>query len=151
MAKAVHNIFVESSIGLAGVMIMSVFLFVRAGKEKSDFNKISGEIISLEKTNTKNRLLQIENRTFELFTGKDAGDFKPAFERIDELKPGDKITVYFDEQDDPINRLAYFIDKGNEPYFIKGSWEKGLAYFLAGLCMAIFILLLVLKRLGQLI
>jgi hypothetical protein len=151
VAKTVHNIFGESLVGLITIMIISVFLFVRAGKEKSAFNKLSGKITSLEKTNAKKRLLQVEDHTFELFIGKDVGDFKPKFERIDKLKPGDYITIYFDDQGDPINNLAYFIDKGDEPFFIKGSWEKGMSYFLAGLCVTIFILLYTLKRLGKIV
>ncbi|MCU0443688.1 MAG: hypothetical protein MUE85_02140 [Microscillaceae bacterium] len=34
-------------------------------------------------------------KTFELFIGKDFGDFSPEFEKIDDLKLGDKIDVFF--------------------------------------------------------
>lgn len=66
---------------------------------------------------------------------------------------GDLITVYYDDRDipanDPLNRFVQFIDKGNEPYFIKGSWDKGFAIFIGGLGIAILILVLILKKKGK--
>lgn len=103
----------------------------------------------------KYRYIQLNNysRTFELFVGKDAGDFKPKMERVDSLQLGDIVTVYFDDrlndQGDPINRLVYFIDKENKPFFVKGSWEKGLAWFLVGLSLTGIAILVILKRKGK--
>ena len=84
------------------------------------------------------------------FIGKDWGDFKPKFEKVDDLKIGDSVTIYFDEnfktESDTINRLAYFIDRGQEPIFVKGSWEKNFAYFIFGSVLIILFVLVVAKR-----
>lgn len=146
---------------MIGVIILSVFLYLRADKEKTTFDKISGRVIYFEhsyenfpnRDKDKYRYLALNNypTVFEVFVGKDAGDFKPRFEQIDLLKKGDEITIYFDDSEDHINRLAYFIDRGSEPIFIKGTWEKGFAYFLVGLAIGILILLIALKRRGKIV
>ncbi|WP_298737362.1 hypothetical protein [uncultured Chitinophaga sp.] len=161
MSKTPHVIFIKSLLSMIGVILLAGFLYLRADKEKTAFHKLSGELVYFERSyqnfpnrdKDKYRYLALNNSpsVFEIFVGKDAGDFKPAFEQIDQLKKGDEITIYFDEQPDHINRLAYFIDRGNEPIFIKGAWEKKAAYFLAGLSIAIIILLIVLKQLGKII
>jgi len=51
------------------------------------------------------------------------------------MKPGDILTSYFQEQnfettDPPVNRLAYYIDKGSTPVFIFSPSQIYLAYFL---------------------
>jgi hypothetical protein len=159
MAKTTYPVFSKGIISLIGVIILSVFLYLRADKEKTAFDKVTGHVIYFANSyenfplrdKNKYRYLAIDDypKVFEIFVGKEAGDFKPKFEQIDRLKKGDEITVYFDDQEDPINRLAYFIDRGSESIFIKGSWEKGLAYFLVGLSIGILILLVVLKRRGK--
>jgi hypothetical protein len=159
MPKPTYPVFSKSIIAIIGVIILSVILYLRADKEKTAFDNISGRLIYFEhsyedfpnRNKDKYRYLALDNypKVFEVFVGKDAGDFKPKFEQIDLLKKGDKITVYFDDQADHINRLAYFIDRGNQPIFIKGSWEKNAAYFLAGLSIGLLALLLALKRQGK--
>lgn len=148
---------------MIGVIILSIFLYLRADKGKTAFNKISGQLTYFERSyedfpnrnKDKYRYLALNNypTVFEVFVGKDASDFKPEFEQIDLLKKGNEITIYFDDRaafsEDNINRLVYFIDRGNEPIFIKGSWEKKLAYFLAGLAVGIILLLIILKRRGK--
>jgi hypothetical protein len=159
MPKVVHQIFYKSLVSLLGVVALAVFLLMREGQGKAGFSSIT----SIEKTYGrfpaerdvgKYRYLQLHNypMAFSLFIGKDPGDFSPKLEIIDELKPGDIVTVYFEEQvdeGDHINRLAYFIDMGSEAVFIKGDGTKLMIYVLIGICMATIVLLLVLKRLGK--
>ena len=74
-------------------------------------------------------------------------------EKIDELKAGDTIDVFYDEdktEDDPgINRLIQFIDKGKEPFYIKGNIYKigGMAIVACG-CL-LLIGLVYLKKKGK--
>ena len=104
---------------------------------------------------SKYRYLRIDShpKIFELFIGKDFGDFKPKFEKVDTLSINDTITIYYDENfktlDDPINRLTYYKDRGQEVIFIKGGWEKSLAIFIIGLSILIILVLIVLKRRGK--
>ena len=127
---------------------------------KSSFEKITGTIVLFNKESgsrsnrntSKFRYLQVDSypKTFELFIGKDWGDFKPKFEKVDDLKIGDTVTIYFDEnfktESDPVNRLVYFIDKGQMSIFVKGSWEKYLSYFIFGSAVIIFFALVLAKR-----
>ena len=158
--KTKKPIFINSLFSLSFVLILAIFLFFRANKDKSSFEKTRGKIVLFNKENglsTNNnssnfRYLKVDShpKTFELFIGKDWGDFKPKFEKVDDLKIGDSVTIYFDEnfktESDTINRLAYFIDRGQEPIFVKGSWEKYLAYFIFGSVLIILFVLVVAKR-----
>ena len=163
--KTNKPIFIKGILGILFAIALALFVFFRASKDKFSFQKVSGIITSLDKTNEnfpnkdslKFRYLKIDNspKTFELFIGKDLGDFKPEFEKIDNLISGDSVTIYFDEnyktQDDPINRLTYFIDRGQSVIFIKGSGEKYLAYFLIGLSITGILTLIILKKKGKII
>jgi hypothetical protein len=107
------------------------------------------------KNTNKFRYIKVEGyaKPFELFVGKGAGDFKAEYEQVDKLKPGDTITVYYDENlythTDPVNRLAYFIERNSETMFVKGSWEKYLAYFLAAVSLLAFLWILRLRQRGK--
>lgn len=163
MSKAAKPVFTKAVVSLAFCFLLSLFLFSRATKNKADFTATSGVIEYLEnnislypnKNATTFRYLKVEGyaKPFELFVGRDAGDFKPEYEQVDQLKPGDTITVYYDEnlytQKDPVNRLAYFIDRNSETIFVKGSWEKYLAYFLAAVSLFAFLWILQLKQRGK--
>ena len=146
-------------------MALGFLLFTRADKSKSSFQNVSGIITSFsnsiesfpDKDSSKFRYLQLDNspKTFELFIGKGSGDFRPKFEKIDDLKIGDSVLIYFDEnyktQQDPINRLVYFIDKGGEAIFIKDGFEKYLACFIIGISLISILTLVILKRKGKII
>jgi hypothetical protein len=92
------------------------------------------------------------SKYFEVFVGKDFGDFSPAYERIDSLIISDPLTVYYSEDhisdkstdDDLINRDTQFIDKKNQPYFVRGSKDKyGSCFFMSvGICLIVTLLIL---------
>ena len=162
MSKAGYKIFQKSVSGIGLAILLGIIIIGRSQKEKADFESASGKIIYLEKYNdyaqtndtVKFRYLQIDNypKIFEIFIGRDAGDFKPKFERIDDLKLNDIITIYFDEKFNKggnINRLAYFIDRGQETIYIKGSWEKYLGYFIVAISLLTLILIFLLKSKGK--
>jgi hypothetical protein len=158
--KTRKPIFLKSLYGLSLAFILGILVLFRADKSESSFEKTTGILTFFNKESglrsnngvSKFRYLQLDSypKTFELFIGKDWGDFKPKFEKVDDLKIGDTITIYFDEnfktESDPVNRLAYFIDRGHEPIFVKGSWEKYLAYFIIGLATIVLLILVVAKR-----
>lgn len=163
MEKTKHPIFFKAISSLAFCFVLSGFLLVRANKGKNGFNRVSGVVEYIEgasplypnKNPDKYRFLKIDayNKPFELFIGKATGDFKPRLEKLYLLLPGDSVDVYYDEnfstRKEPVNRLAYFIDKGRETIFIKGNWEQYLAFFLIGLSAIILVLVIVLKRKGR--
>lgn len=161
--KKVRIIFLQSLAGVFSIVVLSFYIFLRGNKNKFDFYQASGKITYLEKSYQdfpnrhygKYRYLQIDkySRVFELFAGKDFGDFKPDMEKIDELKMGDKITIFYDEitnrDDVRLNRLAQFIDKGKQPYFIRGSKDKYFGYFGIGIGLVIGGWLFYLKSKGK--
>ena len=87
-------------------------------------------------------------KVFEIFIGKDFGDFKPSFEQIDLLRLGDKIEIYFDvdqkETDGRLNRLIQYIDKDSTPYYIRGNKDKifGIGFVSFGLISILTLLIL---------
>jgi len=163
MEKTKHPIFLKAISSLAFCFVLSGFLLVRANKSKKDFNLVSGVVEYIGKSSPlypnknpdKYRFLKIDayNKPFELFIGKATGDFKPTLEKLSLLLPGDSIDVYYDEnfstRKEPVNRLAYFIDRGKETIFIKGNWEQYLAFFLIGLSAVILVWVAILKRKGK--
>ena len=163
MHKSTKPIFTRAVASLAFCFALSLFLYSRATKNKADFTATSGVVEYLEnnhpfypnKNAHKFRYLKVEGyaKPFELFIGKDAGDFKPRFERVDLLQPGDTVTVYYDEnlytKKDPVSRLVYFIDRKQETIFVKGHWEKNLAYFLAAISLIVLVWVLRLKQRGK--
>ena len=149
--------------GLGFCLLLSVLIFTRAAKTKTDFESIKGPVEYItnafpfypNKNPDKYRYLKVKGyaKPFELFIGKEGGDFKPEFEKIDVLKPGDTVVVFFDDSryapEGPVNRLAYFIDRKDETIFVKGGWEKLFACFLAGLCLVLAVWVLRLKKKGK--
>lgn len=161
MAKKPHVLFFKTMITLAGVSVLGAILFFRGTKPKSAFTRETGVIAHSGKSyadyparNGKFHYLLLEGnaRPFELFIGKDPGDFSPAYEKLDGLQVGDTITIYHDEllvqSIKPVNKLAYFIDKGKTAYFIKGSRDKYFAYFIWGFCLLFSAVMVILKRKG---
>jgi hypothetical protein len=162
-AKKEYVYFYEGLYGVITIIVVSIIILIRGGKEKSDFHQMKRKITYLEKTFEKfpprnpgkYRYILIENypKAIELFVGKDFGDFKPKFERIDDLKIGDTIKIYFDENktetDDRINRLVQFIDKNNEPYFVRSNADSYLGYFVLGIGILLGLFLFYLKKIGK--
>lgn len=160
MPKHKPHIFVKSIYGVITIITLSSYIFFRGIKEKKDFNKISGIVVYNDNSFEdwpnrdfgKYRYLKIDNfqSMFQIFIGKDFGDFKPELELIDSLRIGDQIDIYYDtnemESDSRINNLIQYIDKDSTPYFIKGNQDKifGIILFVIGI--VVLLTLLILKR-----
>lgn len=160
-----YTIFTKSLFGVGFILLLSFSIFFR-GTKKNEFQYISGKITYLDKiyedlpirNHGKYRYLSLDNypKIFEIFIGKDFGDFKPAYENIDSLKLGDEIIIYYDEippnrSDSRVNSLLQFLDKKDKPYFIRGDIDKyfGSILFICGLAIGIW--LMYLKNIGKII
>ena len=164
-SKKQYQIFNKSLAGVITILILGSGILFRGTKDKSDFKQITGIVKYLDKNyqefpnrhQGKYRYLSLDNypKTFEIFIGKDPGDFKPKFENIDALRLGDEITVTYDEtnrETDPrINRLLQYIDKQDQTFYIRGSRDKVFGYFciMSGVIIGIWIVYL--KRKGTII
>ena len=152
-------------IGAAVFSIVTGIFFMNRGVQNKDtFDKVTGEIIMLENSylsiderhSNKQKFFQIDNypEVFQLFIGKDFGDFKPDLEKINELKIGDLIDVYYSNnpiqtRQESVNRFTQFIFKNNIPYFIKGTADRPLSIAMIGLGLGIFALGFYLKNKGK--
>lgn len=71
---------------------------------------------------------------FELFIGKETGDFKPKFENIDALAVGDTVSIYGyqtpETEKEGINQHVQFIEKDGVLFF-----ERGNAYNIIGISL----------------
>jgi hypothetical protein len=161
--KDQKDIFYKLILGCIVIIGFGIYLSVRSGKEKTEFNNATGKIDFLEKTfgNLKkrdHRFIHIKDYelVFDLFIGKKTGDFNPKFEQLDKLKLGDEITVYYADktplqknQNLSLNKTVQFIDKKGEAYFIKGNKDKYGGYFFIGIGVLTMIMLLIGKKLGK--
>ena len=126
-------------------------------KPKEQYEKLSGTITYIDKRLGalpnrdlgKYRYLKIDNYKYplEIFIGKDAGDFKPKFEKIDSLKVGDAISIYHyssdDTQNQGINRVIQFIEKNNVLYFERGDASKIIGISILALSIGLIIISLI--------
>ncbi len=155
-------IFIKSIVSLLAVIIFSFSFFLRGTKDKTEFVKLTGQVVYYEKQYRdlpnrhfgKYRYLQLHNynNTFEVFIGNETGDFKPSFEQLDLVQAGDTIDVYFDdnadEKNEPVNRLIQYVDRGGVPLYIKGSKDIYLGMGLIIFCSLMIGVLVILKRKG---
>ena len=158
--KQPAHIFFKLMYGVVFIIISGFVILSRGQKQKHDFNSITARINSIGRTfpgvfnlyEGKMRYLQVGNypKAFELFIGHDLGDFSPASEKVDMLKAGDIVTVYYDEaksrsgDDAIINRMAQFIDKEGQPYYVRGRKDKlgGYVFITTGILIGITLLIL---------
>ncbi len=124
---------------IAIIMIIMMIVYMQMNsKKKTEYTATTGQITYLDqqfeqwppRNLGKYRYLKIEGYEypFQIFVGKDAGDFKPKMEQIDLLKVGDTVTVFYYELEDTrkigVNNFAQFIEKDNQPYFERGDSAK---------------------------
>ena len=161
--KIKYHIFGKSVFSLISLVVIGIIVLFRGSKEKTDFLHIKSKIVYYDSSYQdlpgrnygKYRYIALDGFpvVFEVFIGKDFGDFKPESERIDDLRIGDEIDIYYDEseyeKDKSINRLVQFIDKDNKPYFVKGRTDIYFGIFIFIIAVFIFIWLLYLKKKGS--
>jgi hypothetical protein len=147
--------FIGFAIGCLSIIILSTFMLFRGKTPKQDFQKMAGKVTYFDKKfnnlpnrhHGKYRYIAIENypKVFEIFIGKEVGDFSPAFEKIDSIQLHDEIEIYFStfasDLKSPINRLVRYIDKNGQPYFIYGSYDFywGISGIIVGFVLLGFI------------
>jgi len=160
------DIFLQSMISAVALFLGGIYLLFLAHERREDMLQITGPLLTIQRELTdhpnrhigKPRYLQIGgyNKYFEVFVGKDPGDFSPTLERIDSLRKGDMVTIYFVEndlsseasQDESINRLAQYIEQDGRVYFVHGSGMKYIGYFVLTISICLIISLLIFKKKG---
>jgi hypothetical protein len=82
-------------------------------------------------------------KIFKLFVGEDKGDFSPRVSRLNELKIGDEVEIYFEEnvetRTEHVNRLLHYLDKNGDLYYLRGNAEKYVGWGILGFSGVLFI------------
>ncbi|WP_162127079.1 hypothetical protein [Flavobacterium phycosphaerae] len=163
MTNSRKPIFIKGSIANIVIIAFGIHIYANSLKSKSEFETVKGKIDyigdSFENLNPRDtRYIHIEGYplVFQVFIGKETGDFSPKFEQLDKLKIGDEIIAYHSDitplqknRDTRLDKNLEFIDKDNKPYFVKGNKNKigGIFFISVGLFLTIG--LIVLKKLKK--
>jgi len=164
--KEPKEIFYKTLIACVAIVGFGMYLSIRGSKEKTEFPQVTGKIDYFDKTfqeiNYRNkgnhRFIHIVDSPimFDVFVGKETGDFSPQFEQLDKLAIGDEIIVYHAgktplqrNSDVRFNKTVQFVDKDGVAYFIRGSKDKYGGYLFIGLGGLLAILILILKKFGK--
>ncbi len=166
-SKTPYPIFHRSLVSIALIIILSCMMIYRGDKEKSQYNHLTGKITFLDdnydeypfRNAGKYRYLRIDTypKTFEIFVGKDKGDFNPDYENLDALKLNDEIQIYFEnpfffiKADPKIDKLIQFIEMEDQSYYIRGDSDRIIGYFCLSASLLMLILIFELKRRGTII
>ena len=136
------------------VLGLGIFVIVNNSKGKAEYDKSTGTIKYFDKEfqnlPTRHRgdfrYLKIDTYPylFEIYEPNSESTEK----KIDDLKVGDKIDIYYYETSDTrsigLNRFIQFIDKEEQPYFVRNEFQKQLGFVILGLCLLMNIMAFVL-------
>ena len=115
--------------------IITAYVFFPISKNKTNLNMVNGIVLSLKNTllhyegkdSSNYRFLEITNyeKPFEIFLGKYSWDFKPDLQKVDQLKIGDSVKIWYDESfatsGSQFNNLTYFIERDGEGIYVRGK------------------------------
>ena len=151
-------IFIKAMLGSVGIIVLGALLYLKSSKAKTEYEIVKGKIdyidSSLENLRPRDhRFIHIEGEetVFDVFIGKQTGDFSPEFEKLDALNVGDEITLYHSDdtpfqsnKDVRLNKNVEFIDKDNQPHFVRGTKNKlgGLAFIGVGILFIVGLIVL---------
>ncbi|HTN16380.1 MAG TPA: hypothetical protein VL092_01770 [Chitinophagaceae bacterium] len=153
--------FLKSMWGVLGLICLAVYGLLCFTKKKEDL--VKGKIEFVGQTYEqlpsrhagKYRFIKVEGfgKPFEVFVGKDAGDFKPEFEQVDLLQAGDEVLVYYvaGQKDFDAVHNVQRIESNGKAFFIAGKstiWIMGVCLVLG---VVIAIVLMILKSKGRII
>jgi hypothetical protein len=164
-SKTRKPIFIKSLIASIGITVFGIYLYVGSLKTKNEYETVSGRIDyigeSFDNLSPRDtRFIHIEGypQVFQVFVGKETGDFSPKFEQLDKLKIGDAVIAYHSgtlafqkNKDARLDKHLEYLDKDNKPYYIKGDKNKLGGLFFIGAGIFLTVGLLILKSLKKII
>ncbi|MEM9985542.1 MAG: hypothetical protein AAF804_10640 [Bacteroidota bacterium] len=136
------------ALAAAFALLMGIYLLFRSDQSRDTFTRLTGPITYLAKVNPtqsgsdpKDKVLFLtvegSSRVFELFVGEEWGDFSPRVNRLAELKVGDQVEIYFQENEQtqslPTNKLLQYLDHQGEAHYQRGGADRAMGYTLFGL------------------
>lgn len=165
MTNSRKPIFTKAITASIFIAAFGVYLYARSLKSKSDYETVKGTVDfigerfeNLGPRDTRYIHIKGYPLVFEVFIGKETGDFSPKLEQLDKLKIGDEVIAYHSgelpfqkNKDIRLDKNLEFLDKDNQPYFIKGNKNKiGGIFFIS--CGALLVIgLSILKALKKIV
>lgn len=126
-------------------IVLGIFVIVNNSKEKSKYEKTTGTIEYFAKEfqnlpiHDKGDFRYLKVDTYPILFEIYEPNSEPTKKKIDDLKVGDKIDIYYYEtsntESERLNRFTQFIDKDGQPYFIRNGFQVKLGYVMIVLCM----------------
>lgn len=142
------------------VLGLGIFVIVNSSKEKSDYDKSTGTIEYFDKefhnlpTRHKGNFRYLKLNSYPYLFEIYEPNSEQTENKIDDIKVGDKIDIYYYETPDTrnsgLNRYTQFIDKEGKSYFIRNGFQKQLGFVIVGLCILMNIMALVFWKKGNL-
>jgi hypothetical protein len=144
---------------IAAILIAAmIYMIMLSSKEKTDYQKLSGKVIYLDKQYEKYplrdlgkyRYLKIDTYPyiFEMYSDEQSN-------RIDILKVGDNVDAYFYETNnthsEQINRFLQYIEKDNKVFFQRGNISQIVGIVVIGLSILLIIVCFVLYKKGKIL
>jgi len=144
-------VFVKLSSACVVITFFGLYLYLNSLKAKTDYESVKGTIDYIgdsyeDCAPRATRYIHVTGypEVFEVFIGKETGDFSPKFEQVDQLQVGDEIIAYHSEatplqrnSDSRFNKNLEFIDKNKVPYYIRGDKNRigGLLFMGTGILL----------------
>lgn len=153
---SVRGLFLVSII----ILGLGIYVIILNSKNKTEYEKITGYIEYLDKEfqnlprrhKGDYRYLKIDSYPYLFEIYKPNGELTKM--SIDNLKIGDKIAIYYYETSDTsnieLNRCAQFIDKGEQPYFIRNGFKRQIGFLIIGLSVFLNVLTFIFWKKGKL-
>ncbi|WP_210490653.1 hypothetical protein [Rufibacter aurantiacus] len=147
-------------VGTLLIIFMGLYMVFSGKKELSEFEQVTGPITSIlekhpdfpRRAGPKDRYIQVAGfeKAFEVYLGGESGDFLPDFQSIAKLRPGDTVTVYYEEapffaqSNGEAEKIIFFtqqIEKEGKPHYIRGDFNLFFGNFMiiAGGLIAAFL------------
>jgi hypothetical protein len=144
-------------------LLLGLYLLSVQFGDRNSFLQTKGRIVYLsdridkisDTLSGKHRFLALDSYpyVFNLFIGKDFGDFSPKYENIDKLHLGDWVTVYYEHEprysDNKINYSAQYIDNASINFFERGGKAAYIGCFSIFTALLLVVIGYYLKRKGK--
>lgn len=139
-------------IGIA-IMVLGIVHARFNSKEKNEYDRIDGHITHLGE-----KLGALPNRDVGIYRYLVIDTYPFPFEiyadeqgkRIDSLKAGDMVTVFFYEtgntKSESLNRFLQYLEKDGGVYFVRGDFQKKLGFVVSGLGLMLILFVFILYK-----
>lgn len=161
--KQPKPIFIKALGASTVILFFGAYLYYTSLKTKTGYEAVNGKIDYIANSYDNlhprdHRFIHLngQEQVFDIFIGKQTGDFSPKFEKLDALKVGDEIIVYHSgttplqkNRDLRLNKNVEYIDKDNEPFFIRGNKNRFGGYAFMGIGGVLILVVFILKGLKK--